>query len=270
MTSDVSNKHIPAAIDRLMPRSPYNSSSSAIAAKVIEDIHFLQDRIERIKKDLPAVVRRVRREGERFGVVARVEEHQQGVPRNALAVLVERPQAALAIGFHIIAEDRVGEDVVRPVVPDQDAVVGAAAVEATVPRSRHTVTAGSSRRRGRRNRLGCNNFRAAWRGAILHQHVRTLDACAQALGGYQFDRWRQDEAIRLWLAALEAFAGLEHRQDDVTLLADARLVLEPDLERSAPRGLGDRGGYRLDEVFLNASWASGSVFGWRGRTESRR
>jgi hypothetical protein len=50
MTTDVSNKHIPAAIDRLMPRSPYNSSSSAIAAKVIEDIHFLQDRIERIKK----------------------------------------------------------------------------------------------------------------------------------------------------------------------------------------------------------------------------
>lgn len=50
MNSDVPNKHIPAVIDRLMPRSPYNASSSAIAAKVIEDIHFLQDRIERIKK----------------------------------------------------------------------------------------------------------------------------------------------------------------------------------------------------------------------------
>lgn len=50
MNTDVSNKHIPAVIDRLLPRSPYNSSSSAIATKVIEDIHFLQDRIERIKK----------------------------------------------------------------------------------------------------------------------------------------------------------------------------------------------------------------------------
>ncbi len=42
-------KHIPTVIDRLMPRSSLDSSS-AIAAKVIEDIHFLQDRIERIKK----------------------------------------------------------------------------------------------------------------------------------------------------------------------------------------------------------------------------
>jgi hypothetical protein len=32
------------------------------------------------------------------------------------------------------------------------------------------------------------------------------------------------------------------------LLADPRLVLEPDLERSAPGGLGDCGGYRLAEV----------------------
>ena len=48
MNTDV--KNIPAVIDRLMPRSPYNASSGAIAAKVIEDIHFLQDRIERIKK----------------------------------------------------------------------------------------------------------------------------------------------------------------------------------------------------------------------------
>lgn len=50
MNSDTPHKHIPAAIDRLIPRSPYNASNAAIAAKVIEDIHFLQDRIERIKK----------------------------------------------------------------------------------------------------------------------------------------------------------------------------------------------------------------------------
>lgn len=50
MNSDTPDKHIPASIDRLIPRSPYNASNAAIAAKVIEDIHFLQDRIDRIKK----------------------------------------------------------------------------------------------------------------------------------------------------------------------------------------------------------------------------
>jgi hypothetical protein len=65
-------------------------------------------------------------------------------------------------------------------------------------------------------------------------------------------------------------AALRPDPGERALLADARFILEPDLERSAPRGLGDRGGYRLAEVFLNASWAPGSVFGWRGRTESRR
>lgn len=50
MKSSKPDTHIPAGIDRLIPRSPYNASNAAIAAKVIEDIHFLQDRIERIKK----------------------------------------------------------------------------------------------------------------------------------------------------------------------------------------------------------------------------
>ena len=54
------------------------------------------------------------------------------------------------------------------------------------------------------------------------------------------------------------------------LLADARLVLEPDLERLAARRLGDGLGYRLGEVFLKASWAASSAFGWRERTDSRR
>ena len=65
-------------------------------------------------------------------------------------------------------------------------------------------------------------------------------------------------------------AALRPEPGERALLADPRLVLEPDLERFARRGLGDRGGYRLGEVFLKASCASGSVFGWRGRTESRR
>lgn len=50
MNTEMPNKHIPEAIDRLMPRSAYSMSNGAIASKVIEDIHFLQDRIERIKK----------------------------------------------------------------------------------------------------------------------------------------------------------------------------------------------------------------------------
>ena len=54
------------------------------------------------------------------------------------------------------------------------------------------------------------------------------------------------------------------------LLADARLVLEPDLERLAPGVLGERRRDRFGEVFLKASWASGSALGWRGRTDRRR
>jgi hypothetical protein len=67
-----------------------------------------------------------------------------------------------------------------------------------------------------------------------------------------------------------ACAALRPDPAERALLADARFILEPDLEWFAPGSLGDRGGYRLAEVFLNASWASGSVLGWRGRTESRR
>lgn len=50
MTPEMPNKYIPSSIDRLIPRSPYNASTAAIAAKVHEDIHFLEDRIARIKK----------------------------------------------------------------------------------------------------------------------------------------------------------------------------------------------------------------------------
>ena len=50
MSLDVSTKYVPVAIDRLMPRSMQNSSNSAIAAKVVEDIQFLQERISRLKK----------------------------------------------------------------------------------------------------------------------------------------------------------------------------------------------------------------------------
>ena len=56
-------------------------------------------------------------------------------------------------------------------------------------------------------------------------------------------------------------AALRPDPGERALLADPRLILEPDLERFAPCSLGDRRGYRLGKVFLKASWASGSVFG---------
>ena len=54
------------------------------------------------------------------------------------------------------------------------------------------------------------------------------------------------------------------------LLANPGLILKPDLERLASDLLGDCCRYRRAEAFLKASWASGSAFGCRGRTESRR
>ena len=54
-----------------------------------------------------------------------------------------------------------------------------------------------------------------------------------------------------------------------SLLPHARFILEPDLDGFALRSLRDRRRYRT-EVFLKASWASGSVFGCCGRTDSLR
>ena len=54
------------------------------------------------------------------------------------------------------------------------------------------------------------------------------------------------------------------------LLTDPCFILEPDFVWAALGGLGDRRRYRRAEVFLNASCASGSVFGCCGRTESLR
>ncbi len=49
------------------------------------------------------------------------------------------------------------------------------------------------------------------------------------------------------------------------LLADARLILEPDLNRLASRLRRQDLGYVGGEVFLKASCASASFFGWYGR-----
>jgi len=55
-----------------------------------------------------------------------------------------------------------------------------------------------------------------------------------------------------------------------TLLTDTGFVLEPDFDRLAFGMFGKSCRDRRGEVFLNASWASSSACGWRGRTESRR
>ena len=54
------------------------------------------------------------------------------------------------------------------------------------------------------------------------------------------------------------------------LLADARLVLEPDFEWPALGAVGEARRHRRGEVFLNAAWSASSLSGWRGRTDSRR
>src|SRR5204862_4880384 len=53
------------------------------------------------------------------------------------------------------------------------------------------------------------------------------------------------------------------------LLADAGLILEPDLDRLAAGALGQRLAYQLGEAFLNASCAASSAFGCLGRTDRR-
>lgn len=50
MFTDTALNTPPPPLDRLIPRSSYNASTAAIATKVLADIHFLQDRISRIKK----------------------------------------------------------------------------------------------------------------------------------------------------------------------------------------------------------------------------
>ena len=47
------------------------------------------------------------------------------------------------------------------------------------------------------------------------------------------------------------------------LLADPRFVLEPDFDRLVFGAVGELRRDRRGEVFLNASWAASSVWGWR-------
>src|SRR3954471_14630716 len=66
-------------------------------------------------------------------------------------------------------------------------------------------------------------------------------------------------------------AGAAARPDpgQGALLADAGLILEPDLDRLAAGALGQRLAYQLGEAFLNAACAAASAFGCWGRTDRR-
>lgn len=55
-----------------------------------------------------------------------------------------------------------------------------------------------------------------------------------------------------------------------TLLADTRLILQPELDRLTAGFGRNGGGDQLGVVFLCVSWAATSASGWRGRTERRR
>ena len=55
-----------------------------------------------------------------------------------------------------------------------------------------------------------------------------------------------------------------------SLLTDASFVLKPDFEGFGLGLLGEAFEDKLEEVFLKASWASGSLFGCCGRTDKRR
>jgi len=59
-----------------------------------------------------------------------------------------------------------------------------------------------------------------------------------------------------WLARPRTASG--PLSDEAVLLADARLVLEPDFDRCARRQIGKMGAQRTREVFLKASMTSAS------------
>src|SRR3546814_16212916 len=52
------------------------------------------------------------------------------------------------------------------------------------------------------------------------------------------------------------------------LLADPRLILEPDLQRLVERAVRQRPFHQSGEVFLNACCAASSACGWRCRTDN--
>ena len=116
-------------------------------------------------------------------------------------------------------------------------------------RARHARRA----RRWRRSRRGGGSSpRCRRRGS-------TRPAADAALGA---DRAEEVGPVVAGVARrARARAALRPDPGERALLADAGLVLEPDLERLAPRGLGQRRRYRLGEVFLNASCAAGSALG---------
>lgn len=48
------------------------------------------------------------------------------------------------------------------------------------------------------------NFRAVWRWAVANRSAQTFGQCSKALGWHFYDRWHDDEPLKLWTAAVNA------------------------------------------------------------------
>ena len=144
----------------------------------------------------------------------------------------------------------------------------------TVGITRRELGAGDLRREARRCRDGAASRRMLALALVLEGASR--EEAARAAG---MDR----QTLRDWVHRYnaEGLAGLRDRRrpgpgaaarphpGQRALLADAGLILEPDLDRLAAGVLGQRLAYQIGEAFLNASCAASSAFGCRGLTETR-
>src|SRR6185437_1416211 len=102
-------------------------------------------------------------------------------------------------------------------------------------------------------------------GVGLRQHQTNADLALRANGAKYVGPVTALVAQRRWTRAP---FGPDVGQR--ALLADACLVLPPELDWLAAHLLRDGVGDQAGKVFLCVSWADASACGWRGRTEIRR
>lgn len=94
----------------------------------------------------------------------------------------------------------------------------------------------------------------------LDIHTRQHQGCADAT--VRADRAEQIGPLVACVArGRRARAARRPGVGQAALLADPGLILPPDLERPAARGLWNDGGHQSGEVFLCASWAASSCLG---------
>src|SRR6202023_3077030 len=96
----------------------------------------------------------------------------------------------------------------------------------------------------------------------VRQHEPGADAPRRADGAEQVG-----PLIALIAWCCRSAAPLRPDARQAALLTNTSFVLPPQLDRFALCGRGDDGGDQLGEVFLCASCAAASAWGWRGRTE---